>query len=149
MKSKWKIGRRLFYVAALSVFAVVQIIGSDLERRTFIFYTREDNADIVEERLFRRTGDRETDLRRYVEDALLGPSSLDVASLFPRETKIESFFFRNGVVYAALSQDAALPAEGAIVEKSLLTLKAGIKRNFSFVKDTVFFIGGQEALVGD
>ena len=53
--------------------------------------------------------------------------------------------YREGAVYADLSESAALPPlEGGDVFLSLLTLNEGIRRNFSYIKDVRLFIGGNE-----
>ncbi|MFP3040367.1 GerMN domain-containing protein [Treponema primitia] len=100
---------------------------------------------VVEDRMVSQTGSRENDISRYVEEALLGPVSLDSAPLFPKGTRLESLLYRDGVIYADLSDSAALaPLEGADVFTGLYTLYGGIKRNFSYVKDVRLFIAGHE-----
>jgi hypothetical protein len=104
----------------------------------------------VEDRMLKRSSSRELDIGRYVEEALLGPISPDSAPLFPRETRLRSLLYRDGVVYADLSEAAALPPlEGGGVFRNLYTLYTGIRRNFSFVKGVRFFIAGQAAFPGD
>ena len=139
-----KKNRRFLYLAVIFLVALGEFLYSGLVRRTFIFYSIEDNT-VVEDRLLRRSSDRETDIRRYVDEVLLGPVSRDSVSLFPRETRLHSFIYREGVVYADLTEPAALPPpEGGSVFRSLLTLNEGIRRNFSYVKDVRLFIGGNE-----
>jgi hypothetical protein len=100
-----------------------------------------------------------------VEEALLGPVSPNSLPLFPRETRLLSLLYRDGVVYVNLSESAVLPLpespllpEGSPVQGALLqggevfvnmeTLYSGIKRNFSFVRDLRFFIAGRAAYAG-
>ena len=140
-----KQNRRLFYLALICFFTFGSFILSGLVRRTFIFYSNIEGKSIIEERMLRQSSDRETDIRRYVDEVLLGPASPDSAPLFPRETKLQSFLYRSGVVYVGLSETAALPSGGTgNVFRSLLTLNQGIRRNFSQVKDVRLFIGGNE-----
>ena len=157
-----KKNRRFFYLAVICLIALGDFFYLGLVRRTFIFYSRYEGNTAVEERLLRRSGDRETDIRRYMDEVLLGPVSPDSAPLFPRETRLYSFMYREGVVYADLSESAALPSlegnisdpsrmiewrgfgEGGIVFRSLLTLNEGIRRNFPYVKNVRLFIGGNE-----
>jgi hypothetical protein len=69
-----------------------------------------------------------------------------LAPLFPRETRLQSLLYRDGVVYANFSESAALPPlEGGDVFRNLVSLYEGIMRNFSFVKDVRFFIVGKAA----
>ena len=96
--------------------------------------------------MLKRSTSRELNITRYVEEVLLGPVSPDSLLLFPRETRLRSLLYRDGVVYADLSKDAALPpVEGGEVLTNLKTLYAGIRRNFPFVKDVRFFIAGRAA----
>ena len=136
---------RLLFLVIIGLAAAGDFLYSGIVRRTFIFYTNMEGAVIVEERMLHRSADHETDLRRYVEEALLGPISPDTAPLFPRETRLSSFMYRDAVVYADLSEGAALPPlEGGDVFQSLLTLNEGIRRNYSYIKDVKLFIGGNE-----
>ena len=147
--------RRFSYLVLICLIALADFLHLGLVRRTFIFYSDTEGKTVVEGRLLHRSVDRETDIRRYVDEVLLGPVSPDLAPLFLRETRLYSFIYRDGLVYADLTESAALPfAEenpvsgpkppGGTVYRSLLTLNEGIRRNFSFVKDVRLFIGGNE-----
>ena len=137
--------RRLSYLVVLGIFALSSFFFSGLVRRTFVFYSSIEGNTVVEDRMIHRAGNRETDLRHYVEEVLLGPASPGYSLLFPRETRLHSFMFRDAVVYADLSESAAWPLnEGGDVFPSLLTLNEGIRRNFSYVNDVRLFIGGNE-----
>jgi len=140
-----KRNRRLFCLALICLIALGDFLLSGLVRRTFVFYAGIEGNAVIEDRMLRQSRDRETDIRRYVDEVLLGPASPDSSPLFPRETRLQSFMYREGVVYADLSEAAALPLTGADgVFRSLLTLNWGIRRNFSQVKDVRLFIGGNE-----
>jgi hypothetical protein len=138
--------RYLVLLGILGLIALVEFAASGLARRTFVFYSIGEGLISVEDRMLRRSSSREVDISRYVEEALLGPVSPDSAPLFPRETRLSSLMFRDGVVYADLSESAALaPLEGGEVFRNLRTLYEGIKRNFSFVLDVRLFIAGKAA----
>ena len=138
--------RRFLYLCVLLILALADFLLSGLARRTFVFYFIDGANPVVEDRMLVQTGSRENDIRRYVEEALLGPVSLDAALLFPRGTRLASLLYRDGVVYADLSESAALPVpEGPGVFVALNTLYGGVKRNFSYVKDVRLFIAGSEA----
>jgi spore germination protein GerM len=93
--------------------------------------------------MLKHSNSLEGDIIRYTEETLLGPVAPDLLPLFPRETRLKSLLFRNGVVYADFSQDAVLPpVEGGMVFNNFRTLHAGILRNFSNVKEVRFFIEG-------
>ena len=135
--------RRLSYLVVISLIALGDFLHSGLVRRTIMFYSDIDGNVVVEDRMLRRSSDREMEIRHYVDEVLLGPASPNTALLFSRETRLNSYMYRNSVVYADLSETAALPqGGGADVFRSLLTLNEGIRRNFPYVKDVRLFIGG-------
>ncbi|GHV96111.1 hypothetical protein AGMMS50293_24310 [Spirochaetia bacterium] len=138
--------RRFLLLLILGLAALVEFFVLGLARRTFVFYAIDNGMITVEDRMLKRSSSREVNVTRYVEEALLGPVSPDLLPLFPRETRLRSLLYRDGVVYADFSANAALPPEeGGEALHNLLTLNAGIRRNFSFVKDVRFFIAGKAA----
>jgi len=137
--------RRLFLIIILAVAALVEFYNLGLARRTFVFYTVNDGSIVVEDRMLKRSSSREIDIIRYTEEVILGPVAPDLQPLFPRETRLKSLLYRDGVVYADLTIDAELPAEGGTTVENFRTLYAGILRNFSFVSDVRFFIDGRAA----
>jgi hypothetical protein len=140
--------RRLLYLLVVCAVAFYDFMNLGLARRTFVFYSSMEGNPVVEDRTLHRSLDRETDIQRYVDEVLLGPVSPGLEPLFPRETRLNSFMFRDGVVYADLSEPAVLPIpEGGDVFLSFLTLNEGLRRNFSHVKDVKLFIGGTEAFL--
>jgi hypothetical protein len=157
----------LGFLGILILAALIEFLVLGLARRTFLFYTVDSGSVSVEERMlhvssrslkdFGRSpisSSRELDLIRYVEEALLGPASPNSLPLFPKETRLVSLLYRNGVVYVDLSEEAVLPPlESAVlpdmeVFTNLETLYFGIKRNFPFVRDLRFFIAGKAAFEG-
>jgi hypothetical protein len=140
--------RRLIYLFLLGGIACAEFAYSGLVRRTFVFYSGIDGTMVVENRMLPHSPSREIDIRRYAEEVLLGPVSPDSAFLFPQETRLRSLLYRDGVVYADLSESAALPSlEGGDVFQNLYTLQRGIRRNFSFVEDVKLFIAGHEVQI--
>jgi hypothetical protein len=144
-----KRNRRLCGLVLIGIFALAEFLASGLARRTFVFYSNIEGAEMVENRMLRRSPSRETDIERYVDEVLLGPASPDSAPLFPKETRLVSFMYREGVVYADLSEPALFPPEGGDLFRNLLTLNKGIRRNFSFIKGVKIFIGGNEVFFNE
>jgi hypothetical protein len=143
-----KYRRRLVYLLVLAFFTLIEFIQIGLVRKTLMFYAIDKGTKVVEERFFPRSGSPEVDIRRYVEDVLLGPAAPDVAPLFPRETRLESLLYRGKTLYIGLSEAAALPpSEGGNVFTNLHTLHAEIRRNFRYIKDVKFFINGNEVFL--
>jgi hypothetical protein len=98
-----------------------------------------------------RSGDRETDMIRYVEEFLLGPVSPDLVPLFPRETRLRTLLYRDGVVYVDLSEASVFPppeqralasGDKAGLLENFRTLYRGIRRNFPYVRDVRLFAAG-------
>jgi hypothetical protein len=142
--------RYLVFLSLTGLFALTEFMHLGLVRRTFVFYAIDDETVTVEDRMLKRSPSREQDVRRYVEEALLGAVSPDLAPLFPRETRLESLLYREGVVYVDFSSAAALPPlEGGEVFRNMQTLYAGIRRNFSFVRDVRLFVEGKAAYYDD
>ena len=142
-----KRNRYLVLLVLIGTIAFLEYYVLGLVRRTFVFYSALEGTTMVEDRMFRRSVSKELDIRRYVEEALLGPVSQEAAPLFPLGTRLLSLLFRDGVVYADFSgfqdiQETFLAENG--VFNSFLTLNEGIRRNFSIVKDVKFFIDGNE-----
>jgi hypothetical protein len=182
LSSKTK--RCLLLIGILAIAALTEFFILGLARRTFVFYTAGDSITvsdnnitgtdnnnnslnnnltsiieritIVEDRMLKRSRNREINIIRYTEETLLGPAAPDLLPLFPRETRLKSLLYRDGVVFINLSEEAALPpvlpyttTEVSLgVFSALLsfrTLYDGILRNFSYVRDVRFFIDGQAA----
>jgi hypothetical protein len=138
--------RGLFLLGILGCVAAADFFVSGLARRTLVFYSIGNGKITVEDRMLKRSPSREQDISRYVGEAILGSALPGVLPLFPRGTRLRSLLLRDGVVYADFSEEAALPPEeGGDVFTNFRTLYAGIRRNFSVVKDVRFFIMGKAA----
>jgi spore germination protein GerM len=140
--------RRLLLIAIISIAALAEFFFLGLARRTFVFYTISDGVIVVEDRMLKHSSSNEGDIIRYTEETLLGPVAPDLLPLFPRETRLKSLLYRNGVVYVDFTEDAALPPEeGGSALDNFKTFHAGILRNFSYVKDVRFFIEGRSVYI--
>jgi hypothetical protein len=171
---RFRISRKklsLILLAILALAALNEFFVLGLARRTFVFYDIDRGIAIVEERMLRvfqgesaHSSAREIEITRYVEEAILGPISPNSLPLFPKETRLSSLLYRDGVVYLDLSEDAVMPPlesqswasaslqnsplQGGEVFTNMKTLGNGIKRNFPFVRDVRFFIAGKAAFSG-
>jgi hypothetical protein len=138
------VSRCLLLIAIISIAALAEFFFLGLARRTFVFYTISDGVIVVEDRMLKHSSSREGDIIRYTEETLLGPVAPDLLPLFPRETRLKSLLYRNGVVYVDFTEEAAMPPEeGGRTLDNFKTFYAGILRNFSYVKDVRFFIDGR------
>jgi spore germination protein GerM len=132
----------------LCAFTLYEIANTKFTRRTFVFYGIMDDTEFVEERMLPHLENEEAEIRRYVEEALLGPVFPESAPLFSRETRLRSLLYRDGTVFIDISEAAALPpledmplSEETVI-RSLTTLEEGIKRNFPEVLAVSLFING-------
>jgi hypothetical protein len=142
--------RRVLALAILTVIALTEFLILGLARRTFVFYTVDNGEIVVEDRMLKRARSREVDIIRYTEETLLGPAAPDLLPLFPYGTKLKSLLYRDGVVYADFSADAAMPpVEGGSIYNNFRTFYDSVLRNFSSVKDVRFFIDGRTAFNGE
>jgi len=141
----FRIIRRLAYLIVLTVFAVLELGRSGLVRRTFEFSTFDSGKPVVEDRMFRKAASLEGDIKAYVEELILGPVSVDFSPLVTKGTKLNSFMYRNGTVYADFSGDAVLLIPGGLpLFDNFLKINQGIRRNFRKVSDVKLFIAGNE-----
>jgi hypothetical protein len=140
----------LVFLVIPAIAALIEFFTLGLARKTFVFYDIDSGLATVEDRMLQKTGQQEIDITRYVEDVLWGPVSPKSLPLFPKETRLRSLLYRDGVVYADLTEEAILPLpEGGEVYENFKTLYAGIRRNFSFVRDVRFFIAGKAAYAAE
>ena len=146
LPKKWLL---LVFLAALALTAFVDFFTLGLARRTYVFYAIDSGTVSVENRKLRISGgnllrptSRELDITRYVEEALLGPVSPDSIPLFPKGTRLKSLMYREGVVYADFSEEAALPPlEGGEVFTNLKTL-SGLDKIVDWIKSDVLLEEG-------
>ena len=143
--------RYLFFLVLIGIIALYEYMAYGLVRRTFVFYSALDGSTMVEDRMFHASDSREVNIRRYVDEVLLGPVSPDGAHLFPREVRLLSLIYREGEVYADFSENSAFPnpVTAGDVFLGFLTLNEGIRRNFSYIKNVRFFIGGNEIYLNE
>jgi hypothetical protein len=139
---------RFFLVLLIGGIALGSVIHTDQKRYTFVFFGMKDRIPRMEERMVPRTRDRESEIRRYAEETLLGPQNPASALLFPRETKLLSFLYQEKTVYINLSEHAAMPIffDGApdneALTRTFTAFRESLMRNFSFIKEIKFFIEG-------
>jgi hypothetical protein len=144
----WRVVKSKYFMAVVCVLLLASAFAdyfmSSLARRTFVFHVSGTGQEIVEERMIMKTGSREADIGRYVDEALLGSMSPETELLLGRDVRVGALLFRDGVVFLSVSMEAALQA-GRLWD-NLADLRRGIRRNFPFVTDVKFFIAGKEIL---
>ena len=142
--------RSVLIIVILGLVAFLNYYSLGLARRTFVFYTIREGILVVEDRMVKKSNSKEEDIIRYTEEVLLGPVAQDLLPLFLRETRLKTLLFRDGVVYADFTSDAAMPVfDGSwgLTQNNFKTLYDGVFRNFSYVKEVRFFIEGRAVYV--
>jgi hypothetical protein len=137
----------------LSAFAAADVLLRDESRTVMTFYTVSDGRNLVEERTVKNAGARslDTEVKRYVEEVLLGPMSHGAAGFFPVGT-VQACIVDGETAFIGLSAQAALagvtgPEGGYTVDsmRAVDTLREDIGRNFRQLKNIEIFIDGREA----
>ncbi len=142
---RFKVNRRLTYGGLLILIALIEALASSSRRQTFLFFAVRDRKPTVEERLVSQVGSLETRIGRYVEETLLGPSSVENYPLFSRDTQVVSLLVRKDIAYVDLSVDGVFTPDPAVdLRSSVAVLRQGILRNFPFLQDARIFIAGKE-----
>jgi hypothetical protein len=123
--------------------ALVSALLKTETRRVFLFY-KSDLSIEAEERSLYHFSEREADLRHYIDEVLLGPLSPGLERLFPLGTGLRSLLYREGRLYADFSIEALENSGSAPPRLRWDLLAEGIKRNFTWIRKTDFFIEGEK-----
>jgi len=138
------------YLVVITVFAFMELDKGGLVRHTFEYFAYDDGRSVVEDRMLNKTGSEEGDIKAYIEELVMGPVSVDFAPLLTKGTKLHSFMFRDGTVFADFSRDAVFPVQGGRpLFDSFVALNQGIRRNFPSVSDVKIFVNGNEVFFGE
>lgn len=89
--------------------------------------------------------DKEEDIRLFVKEQLLGPATLDLYRLFPKEVKLDNFLMDKNTLYINFSENLVTMAEQVPMSLSdiIISIKKSIVFNFPKVKEIQISIGGE------
>ena len=88
---------------------------------------------------------RDVDVSQFVQELLLGPATNGFRLLFPLDTRIESCFIQDEVLFINLSKEALFPGETALPTKEAVDLLIyNIEQNFSWIKSIEIYIGSNK-----
>ena len=103
-----------------------------------------------EERNVVFSGDREKNIRAYVDDLLLGPASLRMQEIFPEGTRLYQIKLLNKQLYLDFSGDLVFKLENHPLElveiKNLLVDNLSV--NFPFLEKIIITVNGLEPSFG-
>jgi spore germination protein GerM len=143
-------GSALVAVLLVSLFFFF-LVGYKREKRV-LFFPREGSAALAaEERFLPNHRDLEVDLRKLIEEVILGPAGHDEVRLIPREVTVRSLSVQNHVLYLDLSADIVTagheyPLHG---DEALEALKKTILFNFPKVREVAVTVDGQVPRFGE
>lgn len=142
---KRSINRRLTILAVLLLAASIDILITPKKRFLFSFYSSKNTSTMVETRFFYPGTTKEDRLQNYIEEYLLGPTTMDYLPLIQQDTRVETVLIRKDHAYINLSETAALPVPGSVpFEKREGLFAAMIMKNFQSIKEVSLFIAGNE-----
>jgi hypothetical protein len=133
----------LFFILALVVF----LLTEQWTRRVFFFPEVNSKKYAAETRYLPRGGSEVDDIRRLLEDLLLGPSNFGNAALLPPGTRLASAMLESGELYVGFSKEIYQTESGLLIPREMLQGVADtLYFNFPRLKKIRFFIGGKELM---
>lgn len=147
-----KIKARLI-ISILLIFLLLLSIGIYIPTaihksdKVFFFYERQTDKIIGEKRRIPKIiFNKEHNIDVFVNELLLGPADMKLDPLFPIGTKVKKILYRDKSLYVDLNFMALFPDKKAVhgFDKGIELVEKNIKFNFSYVKDIVITVLGQE-----
>jgi hypothetical protein len=137
--------RRLTFLLVLLAIASLDIMLIPKKRYIYGFYAQKTNSLHVETRYLIAGKTKEERLQHYIEEYLLGPTSVDMTPLFPLDAFLTTVMIRNEKAYINLSDSAALSVPNSVTfEKRARLFTQMIQKNFQSIKEITLFIAGNE-----
>lgn len=88
---------------------------------------------------------RDVDVSQFVQELLLGPTTNGFRSIFPLDTRLDSCFIQDEILYINLSKEALFPGETTLSTKEAVDLLIyNIEQNFSWIKSIEIYIDGNK-----
>ncbi|AEJ19774.1 GerMN domain-containing protein [Gracilinema caldarium] len=139
------INRRLTFLLVLLVIASLDVILTPKKRYIYSFFSQKTKTLHIETRYLVSGKTKEDQLRYFIEEYLLGPSSVDLMPLFPVDAVLTTVMIRNEKAYINLSDSAALPLQNSVsFEQRARLFTQIIRKNFQSIKEITLFIAGNE-----
>jgi hypothetical protein len=134
----------LVFLFVFSLF--VYLIFSDREVERILFFPGNLSGEISgEPRVLEDKGAQEENIRRLIQELILGPLSILHAQIMPKETKIQVLMFRKGDVYIDFSNDVLFPTNETPLTfaEAMEALKKTLFFNFTSIDDIHITVDGQ------
>ena len=149
LKSKFFIFSSCIVFLGLAISIVAFCFQDKGTRRVFYFQNMDAPGIFAEIRFIKPyTEDQslDIDIKQFINDLLLGPTTNRFRNLFAYGTKLESCFLRDGILYVNISKEALLldSITTPIKEAYDIFIK-NILNNFSKVKEVELYINNIKA----
>jgi hypothetical protein len=118
-------------------------------RRVFFFPDTFSLKLRGEERFLKTEGALHDNVKKLVEELLLGPTTPDNIRVFPQGTQLVACVTKNNDLYLNLSEEVLLKADTLPfpLEKSIFSCINTLRFNFPEIKKIFFFIHGEELVL--
>jgi hypothetical protein len=110
-----------------------------------LFFPGTVTSDLTgERRVLPRFQSKEENLRAFVEDLILGPTSIYSSPALPEDTQVQLFMLRNDALYLDLSEELLFNGNDVHLTpaESLAALRKNIAFNFPHLRDIVLTVNG-------
>jgi len=136
--------RRLLYIVVLLLIALLSIGFSGRARYLVGGYVP-PGKERWEIRFIQKQETMEENLRRFVEESLLGLQIPESSPIFHSDTQLETVMTRGKKAYIGFSAPAALPISFPLsFEKRARFFCSLVLKNFPFLEEISLFISGNE-----
>jgi len=138
----------VFFVGFLALsLSLTLLLGGWNARRVFLFPSdsHTDRRVHDEVRNVSDTSSLEGNVRRYVDECMLGPSHQESSRLFPRDTRVETSILQGRTLYLNLSTEVFAPRDATMLapQEAMSLMKEAIRMNFPRIQEIVVFVDGQ------
>lgn len=142
------VGTACFLIVILILSIIFFNVKSIGNRRVLYFEAIDGSGLYMESRRiveYSSTQGRDMDVSQFVQELLLGPTTNGFRSLFSLETRLESCFIQDDILFINLSKEAVFPGETSLPTKEAVDLLIyNIEKNFSWIKSVEIYINSNK-----
>ncbi len=134
----------LLFIFLFSLFAYLIFSDRDVER--ILFFPDNLSGEVSgESRILEDKGEPEENIRRLIQELILGPLSILHAQIMPKETKIQVLMYRKGDVYIDFSSHVLFQAKEIPLTfaEAMEAIKKSLYFNFPSIKYIHITVDGQ------
>ena len=138
------LGGILAFFLAVSLFLFLYLNHGWVERVLF-FPGYTDTGAPGETRRLPRRDTREEELEYFLEEMILGPTSIENIPIVPEGSELQSVMFRDQILYIDLSEDVLFQTSGRPLplERRIALIRRSVMFNYPWVKGMIITINGE------